>query len=170
MNRIILKITLLFILLGFHACANQGFPPGGPEDKTPPEIVSSVPYMISLNLLLDQDVEILFSEKIDARTVSNAVFISPTPGEDTEIKVKGKTLLIHFSEPLIKDVTYTITLGTGIKDLHGNSLLHSFTLAFSTGGQLDHNEISGKVFADKPENVTVWAYFLEADSVVNPSL
>lgn len=158
------------MLSGLYACANQGFPPGGPEDRTPPEIISTEPDMISLNVPTDQNVEILFSEKINAGTVAKAVFISPTPGENTEIKVNGKRLLIRFSEPLIKNMTYTITLGTGIKDLHGNGLLHSFTLAFSTGAQLDHNEISGKVFAEKPEEVTVWAYFLETGSVVNPSL
>jgi len=162
-------LLFLFLLICICTCANQGFPPGGPVDNTPPQIVSTYPEPNSLNVTRRTNVELEFTEKIDSRSVQNAIFISPNPGDRFEVKVKGKRLSIKFQDSLIVNVTYTITLGTGIKDLRGNGLVQSYTLAFSTGKKLDHKQISGQVFFDKPEDVSVWAYILESDSDVDPT-
>lgn len=162
--------TILFIVLFLlGSCANQAPPPGGPEDRTPPQVFSTIPEANSLNVDLNTKIEILFSEKIDSRSIQNAIFISPNPGESVEIKSKGKKIILKFDKPLIDDVTYTITLGSGIKDLRRNGMKQSFTLAFSTGIKLDRNQIRGKVFYERPEEVTVWAYFLESEDI-NPSV
>ena len=161
----LLAAGLLLFVLG---CATQGFPPGGPVDKTPPEIVRTEPGQHALNVPRNEKVTIWFSEKIDPRSLKDAVFISPNPGKRVKIRLKGKRLEIRFLDSLLADVTYTVTLGTGLQDLRRNRLRESFTLAFSTGSKLDRNWISGRVFAEKPQEVTVWAYFLPPGGDVFP--
>ena len=96
MSKPVRNIIFLFFLIYLYACANQGFPPGGPVDKTPPDIVSSIPEPNSLNVSRITQVEFEFSEKLDSRTIQNSVFISPNPGDDLDIEVKGKKLKIKF--------------------------------------------------------------------------
>jgi uncharacterized protein (DUF2141 family) len=168
MKQFVRKIAVVAIFGYIFGCATEGFPPGGPEDKTPPVVLRTVPEQGTLNVPRNVRVEFHFSEKIDSRSVARAVFISPNPGERVKIKTKGKRLIIEFQDSLIANVTYTITLGTEIRDMRNNRLPESYTLAFSTGDQLDRNEIEGRVYAEKPEEVTVWAYFLPDTGGVNP--
>lgn len=151
------------------SCANQGLPPGGPEDKTPPQIVGTVPEKNAIRVRRDTRIEFEFSEKIDSRSPTNSVFISPNPGKDVEIKVSGNRLRVSFPDSLRDGTTYTVTVGTEIKDLRGNALAESYTLGFSTGGEIDSREISGRVFAEKVNQVTVWGYILEDSGEIDPT-
>jgi len=150
------------------ACAKQGFPPGGPIDKTPPRIVKVYPPPDSTGVDTRTWVEFTFSESVDRRSVEEALFISPNPG-DLKYRWKGKRLKIEFLDTLKKGRTYVVTLGTDVKDLRNNRMKESFTLAFSTGDSLDKGEISGRVFGEgRVEGALVWAYLLEENGPPDP--
>lgn len=155
------KIAVLLIILS--GCAKQGMPPGGPVDKLPPEIIKIIPAQNSKFVKRDIVVQFFFNEWINNRTVEDAVFISPFPGEDVKIKCGAKSIKILFPEILREECTYVVTLGTGIKDVRNNGLEKSFTLAFSTGSVIDKGEISGQVFGIKnAKGIGVWAYSLDS--------
>jgi len=163
------KLAPFFLLL--TACANQGMPPGGPVDKSPPQVVMTIPAHNSTSVDRRTKVEVVFNEWLNSRTVEDAVFISPYVGEDVKIKKGGKKVKIIFPHLLKKECTYVITFGTGIKDLHNNGLEKSFTLAFSTGDVLDKGEIKGKVYEKGDvKGIDVWAYLLKEDEEINPSV
>ena len=164
----LLKIFVIICVCQSNNCANQGMPPGGPEDKTPPEIIHTIPDINSTNVPRTTEVEFEFSENIQDNSLKSLIFISPNPGKGFTIKAKGNKINLEFTDSLIANVTYSITLGTGIKDLRGNKLKESYTLGFATGDRLDEKQISGQVFADKPTEVTVWAYFYSDGEAVNP--
>jgi len=144
------------------SCARQAMPPGGPEDRTPPRVVRTVPPNGSLHAPRAPQVVIEFSEAIDRRTVPQALFFTPRPRVQPKLKWRGRRLTLVFPDSFQTDQTYLITLGTGIRDRHGNSMKQTVTLAFSTGDQLDNGRIFGQVFGKGSlPPVQVWGYRLQ---------
>jgi uncharacterized protein (DUF2141 family) len=134
------------ILICIIGCAKPLPPPGGPVDKTPPESISVSPSSGSVRVASDTRVTVQFSEPLDRNTAAKAVFITPQPKTDPDIKIKGDRITIAMREPLEADRTYVVTLGTDLKDAHGVNLAQSLSIAFSTGETIDSGSLSGTVF------------------------
>lgn len=142
-------------------CAYKVAPSGGPEDKTPPEIVSTFPTPDSTNIKSLPYLEFRFSESVDKASFQNETWLLPELPGGYELKWKGsKTLRIIFKDTLEKDQTYIFTIGTGARDLHRNSLRSPLVLPFSTGNEIDRGEISGRVFEKNPRGIFIYAYVL----------
>ncbi len=170
-NAIIRVITSIFIVSMFSVCAKNVFPPGGPEDKTPPEIIEVFPPPNSINVSTNTEIKISFSEDINRKDITDGIFISPIFEQQPKFSWKGKTLKIKSKTPLRKDHTYVVTTGTDISDLHGNRLKHSFIFAFSTGSHIDKGAISGKGYlGDKSvKGLGIWAYALSESTSADPA-
>ncbi len=159
---------LLSIGLLFANCANQLPPGGGDVDRIPPTIEDVYPPDGTTNFN-DDHIEITFSEYVEKRTAKDAIFISPAIEGDLEYDWSGKTLEINFPHNLPKNKTYVITVGTDVVDYNNkNRLAEAFNFSFSTGNEIDRRMISGKVYADKPEGVLLFAYLVGEDTI-NPS-
>lgn len=157
-----------FILL--FACAKQGFPPGGPEDKIQPVVMKTVPSQGGTGVNGDTEVILWFSETVQTKASSDAVFISPFQGENARMKWKGNRLKIVFQKPLRENTTYVVTVGTAIQDTRNNRLASSFSLAFSTGQVLDVGEMSGRVFSEaSAAGLDMWAYKCDGRSDPDPA-
>ncbi|MFQ5639256.1 MAG: Ig-like domain-containing protein [bacterium] len=164
-------IFLYSILLALSGCASQRAPSGGPVDKTPPTIVHVTPGKNATLIPRDQIVEFEFSESMNRKTLEKALFITPDPADRVKFKWKKRKLRIHFLDSLRTDRTYVITLGTGLKDLRGNALRSSYTLAFSTGEELSDGKVSGQVYTEeKAQGILIWAYILEGRSDPDPTV
>ncbi|HEX7342865.1 MAG TPA: Ig-like domain-containing protein, partial [bacterium] len=148
---------LTLLLLG--GCAKQGYPPGGPEDRLGPIVVSSAPAAQAIAVSTDVRPWIRLSEYPQVASVESAIFISPEPEGGYAVKIRGKRIEIRFKQTLPDNRTVVVTFGSGIKDLRGNQMEESFILAFSTGDSLDQGIISGKL--ENMENSAaawIWAY------------
>lgn len=162
----LITILILFIL----ACAKQAPPPGGPIDKTPPRIIGAEPSPNTTAVSLDSEVKLVFSERVNRRSVEESFFISPMPEEAVEFKWKAKKLHIKLPGGLKPNKTYVLTIGTDTKDIRNNRMIESFTLAFATGDSLDRGAISGHVYAPGATKGTlVWAYSLSENPEPNPT-
>lgn len=140
-------------------CAHKVAPSGGPEDKTPPNIVYTFPVADSVNIKQLSYLEIHFSEGVDKASFSKETWLLPELPNGYEFKWKGiKKLLVILKDSLEKDQTYIFTVGTGVKDLRNNKLSRPFVLPFSTGSKIDEGEISGKVFDKKSQGIFIFAY------------
>ena len=139
-------------------CAKIGPPTGGPMDKEPPRILSHYPESDALEVARDTKVEIVFSEPMNREQTEAAIFTSPTG--PLQLAWRGRRLRIAM--PLAEERTYVLTVGTGARDLRGNALTKSFTLAFATGLQLDEGLVRGRVYQDHQPvaGAHVWAYDL----------
>ena len=93
-----------------------------------------------------------------------------TPSVKTEYSWAGKTLFIHFQEPLDTNTTVALTLGTQFTDWNNNKPESAFTLIFSTGDKLDSGVIRAKVEAEKPDGLAAFLYPLpeNAPDTLNP--
>ena len=83
-------IYLLFVLI--LGCAKPMAPPGGPVDRTPPEIISSTPASGSIGISIDPSIVIEFSEVIDAKSVEKALF---KPLQITEYRWGSRNGVYH---------------------------------------------------------------------------
>ena len=147
--------VLVALLLG---CAKVGPPTGGPVDKEPPRILSHYPESDALEVARDTQVEIVFSEPMNREQTEAAIFTSPTG--PLQLSWRGPRLRIVM--PLAEERTYVLTVGSGARDLRGNALAKSFTLAFATGSQLDQGLVRGRVYQHHQPvaGAHVWAYDL----------
>lgn len=150
----------ILLLLG---CAKSIAPPGGPIDRTPPRIVSSIPPSGTTNLPLDSRVVIQFSEAIEPRNPEQSVFVSPQTDPAPKLSVKGDRLEIGFPGGLKPDKTYIVTVGADFKDAHAVGLAQSVSLAFATGAVIDSGSIAGTVYEQgKPKAGVSLALFENA--------
>ncbi|OQX86266.1 hypothetical protein B6D60_06585 [candidate division KSB1 bacterium 4484_87] len=155
-------ISLLILLISF--CAKQMPPRGGPEDKTPPAVISIFPDDGALNVPTDTEIKIGFSELVVKRTFEEAFFISPLPSEEIRFHWHGKKVKISFGDTLKSPRTYVVTIGAKTSDLRNNRMEQSVSIAFSTGPQIDQGQISGHVFGNTNISGTLVCAYLLADS------
>ena len=141
-----LLFCLAMLLTAFLAqrCANAVAPTGGPKDSTPPIVVQAMPENHSVNFI-GKKIEITFDEYITLENANQNVMISPPMTEKPDIKLKNKTVVIKFKEPLAANTTYSISFGSAIKDLHEGNLFKDYIYSFSTGDHIDTLAIAGKV-------------------------
>lgn len=139
--------SLVFIIVIF-GCAKTGVLPGGPEDKTPPDVMVTEPLSGATMVPRDSRITIRFSEPIDRNTAEKALFISPMPEPEPDIKIKNDAVIIIPRNDLLADKTYVVTIGTDLKDKHLVNLEQSINVAFSTGAEIDSGIISGTVYRE----------------------
>jgi len=168
-SKAIAGISLLLFLVISVTCAKRLPPPGGPEDKIPPVVVTLDPKSGSTNVPLDTKIRITFDEHMEQKKTSEALFISPSFREPPKLKWKGRTLIVEPKEPLLGNRTYVVTIGTGACDLRRNPLAASITFAFSTGDSIDTGSISGVADLEgkRQSGLSLWAYLL-GDSLPDP--
>ena len=136
--------VLLFIVI-MVSCAEVGPPPGGPEDKAAPYIVSSRPASGATDVTPDNSITIFFSERVIKPEGKRTVFISPRPATEPQLKWKSDRLIINLADSFEVGQTYIVSLSTDIVDMRRNRLDKTTTIAFSTGPTIDSGKISGVV-------------------------
>jgi hypothetical protein len=140
------KLILLCVLV---ACAQQGFPPGGPPDKEPPKLLETSPDSNARNVS-SKEVNLQYDEVLSERpggasSLDALVLISPRDGAPrvgwhrTRISVRGH-------KDWKPNTTYTIDVLPGISDLRGNADKAGFHFVFSTGPEIAGASVSGVVF------------------------
>jgi len=136
--------TVLF-MGAITACAVMAPPPGGPEDKTPPKVVATVPAPDSAGVAPESEIVFTFSEDMTRQRVERLVQLSP-PIEVGSVSWKGQTIRIRPAKPLHPDTTYFVTLSDGFRDGHKVASKEGYQFAFATSAAIDSGTISGKVF------------------------
>lgn len=155
--------SLFFLLIAFpfwfYNCAAQGPPGGGPVDETPPYLISTYPEDGAKNVDTNPEIEFIFSEHIDPRSIEGSLTIIPEIEQSPQLKVSRAKVMVKFQEPLDKDITYIISLGRGVKDYRDNVVSDEVKLAFSTGDLIDEGMITGRVYnIPKKLKSQVWVY------------
>ena len=167
------SFSLIFILLALVRCANIVSPEGGAKDISPPAVVSCEPPNNSTSFK-GKSVKIDFDEFINAETSGDKVLISPPVDKTPDFRLRGKSLIIGFEDPLAPDLTYTIDLGTSVSDITEGNKLQGFIYAFSTGTVLDSLTLTGSVrdaFTNQPaKGVLVMLYLPKNDTIPADSL
>jgi hypothetical protein len=158
-------IAVSNVTIALWGCANQKPPEGGPIDMTAPVIISIYPDSNKLNFD-DNKIRIEFDRYVDERILEESIFISPYVGA-LEFDWSGTEVEITFSEKLRRNTTYIVNIGTDVQDKYRGKMrmAKAYTLAFSTGSDIDRGGIEGFVFPikknDAASGIMIFAYQLD---------
>lgn len=162
---------LIFLLL--YSCAKVGMPTGGPRDREPPVVVSTVPRALSTNYS-GYKIEITLNEYVVLDNINENLLVSPPSKKNPKVWIKGKTVIAEFEEDLKDSTTYTFNFQNAIKDLNEGNILQDYQFVFSTGPVLDSLSVTGNVYyaenLEVPEKVFVLMHRNLADSSVKKQL
>lgn len=128
-------------------------PPGGPPDRSPPQLVATFPESVAVLDGFDDWVRLEFDEVVDEGGQPNIgtgtgelerlVLLSP----DTlvpRISWRRQTIGIKPRNGWQPNTTYRIELAPGLRDLRGNVLSRGAVVTFATGGPLPTTRIMGR--------------------------
>ena len=162
-------ISLVVFALCLVSCAKMGAPPGGPEDKTGPLLVSQYPDADAVNVSRKMVARLEFTEPVNRASVEASLFLSPDPRQRLRYRWHGNTLELIYLDDLEENRTYVITVGAQAKDIRGNPAGTPTTIAFSTGSEIDRGRIKGWIAGvESPQTVSLWAYQFAAGDSLDP--
>jgi len=149
MFKVLNHFSLLLTGLCVLSCAVPSRPTGGPPDKEGPRVVNVKPESGTVNFD-GQSVQFEFSEFVNRESLEDALRIEPDLNLETEINWGRKALEVVFEEPLPDSTTVIVTLGTDFQDVRSNNMESPFTVAVSTGPNIDDSRL--KAVLKKFEN------------------
>ena len=152
---IILFFFVLYCICNIYSCAAIQSPPGGPKDNLPPTLLFSLPKSGTTNFS-SKEVELIFSEHILEKSITNAISMLPQTSAPITVKYKGKKLVISLPDSLLEEQTYILLVNRDLKDENGVPLAEGIQLAFSTGNIIDQSELSGRIFYDGESSCLLW--------------
>jgi len=100
-----------------------------------------------------------FSESMEPRTSGDAIAIVP-PVEIRRLRWSGRTVTVEPAKPLEPHRTYTLFVGRGAHDRHGNNMEAGATVVFTTSDSLPPGRIEGRLEAKgfAASGVYLWCY------------
>jgi len=153
--------SVILAFLALCGCARQTTPNGGPQDKVPPNLQSSIPDDNEKNFH-GKIVTLTFDEAVKLKSPKEEIIIAPTPGKEISFLAKQNRVIVEFRDDLKDSTTYSISFREAIQDLTESNPADNLRLAFSTGPIIDSLSIKGKVvdaLTEKiPQNITVAIY------------
>ena len=170
---LILGILLLVfpVMIVSHSCANTTeSPSGGKKDTIPPYIVDIKPLPGATDVPLQGCTFVFtFNEYVTIKKSSN-IFLSPPQQKMPVSKIRGKSLIVKFEEPLSPNTTYTISFTDAIADVNEGNMFAGYTYVFSTGEKIDSMMITGTVLdcntLDPIKGATVMLHKDHSDSAI----
>lgn len=158
-----------FLLALVFSCAEPRAPEGGPQDKQPPRINPkkySTPNP-STNFR-DNQIILTFDEWVKLQAAYSQVVISPPLEKRPDIKIRNKSVVVEWKEPLKDSTTYIINFGDAVQDITEGNIVPNLKMIFSTGPYLDSLSCSGQIVDAETrapkEEVWVMLYQNLADS------
>jgi len=154
-----LRAAALAALVLAAGCAKKGPPTGGPPDLEPPRMIEASPDSGAAGVSVRPRISVTFSEGMEPRTSGEAVDLAP-PVRIRQRRWSGRTLTLVLQDTLKGDHTYTMFVGSGARDLHGNNLVDARTIVFTTAPVFPTGGLEGKIDAVgfKAPGTTLWCY------------
>ena len=143
-------VRRLILLVAVAGCAQVGAPPGGPEDRNPPQLLRISPDTNAMNAR-PKSVELRFNEVINERParggqdLGSLFLLSPRRGR-VEVDWHRSRIEVRPRRGWVPNTTYTLTQLPGVTDLRGNADTSEHRYVFTTGPTRPPSVIRGQVF------------------------
>jgi hypothetical protein len=141
-SKMLIIVLLLAVLLA--GCGGSGSSGG---NNVPPTVSSSVPADLATGVAIDSDITATFSIAMDPSTITTTTFtvtnpaLTPVTGA-VSLSADGLTAIFKPTSDLAANTTFTATLTTEVKALHGKALAVDKVWSFTTGATLSPTVIS----------------------------
>lgn len=153
------------------SCANTTTPPsGGPKDTIPPVITELYPEPGAVGVPVEKtQLKMTFNEYVVVKD-AKSLYLSPPMEKSPKYKIKGKSVIVYFEEPLDSNRTFTLDVTNALADNNEGNMYPGYTMVFSTGNTIDSMLVTG-IVQDcntlKPlKGATVMLYKDQADSAI----
>lgn len=137
-------IILILLSLMFQHCGQPLPPMGGPKDSLPPVLAKANPADSATNVKANRII-LEFDEYIQLQDLQQQLTVSPAPKVQPILEARLKQLTIRIKDTLEDNTTYSINLGTALRDINESNIQRNFTYVFSTGSTIDSGKISGRI-------------------------
>jgi len=124
---------------GEERVATNQFTVSTPADTTPPTVSSTAPANGATNVNPGTMATAVFSEAVNASTVSTSTFTlrQGTTNVSGTVTLSGTTATFRPSAALANGTTYTATVTTGVRDTAGNAMAANYAWSFTTAAAAD---------------------------------
>jgi hypothetical protein len=149
-------------------CAHVEAPPGGPEDRTAPTLVSTQPDTLAVVPPFAGPVILAFDERLSERGLEESVLVSPLTSPPV-VDHRGNQIRVSLRRGWVAGQVYQITVLPGVQDLWNNRIAQPITLVFSTGPAIPNTRLAGSVvdrITGRPEIGQRVEAVRQADSLV----
>jgi hypothetical protein len=148
-------MRLLFgLFLVTLACAHIEPPPGGPDDRVAPVIISITPDSVLSLPGFDDEVSFNFDEVISeggqpnfglgSGTLEKLVLLSPSD-EVPQVRWRRDRITVKPNEGWRPNTVYRVELLAGIQDLRTNTMKEGVVTTFTTGDEIPGDSLYGRV-------------------------
>jgi hypothetical protein len=145
-NAVASVVWVVLTVMSVSSCARRAPPSGGPLDIEPPFVIGSSPDSGAARVPRDARLSVTFSENMEPRTSGESVALAPGV-EIRQRRWSGRTMTLVLAESLRASQVYTLFLGTGARDAHGNSMAGGKAVVFTTGDSFPSGAIQGSIEA-----------------------
>ncbi|MDR9417386.1 Ig-like domain-containing protein [Gracilimonas sp.] len=143
-RRLKISFSICVVLAVAISCATPIAPTGGPSDSQGPAIEKTIPETGTTNFA-GREFEFQFDEFVRRASAREAITVEPDLGIAYDISWGRKSMKLEFEQDFPDSTTVIIRLETDLADTRGNNLEVPYTLAISTGDDIDGGEITGKI-------------------------
>jgi hypothetical protein len=144
MRRLTRGEAALGALATLLACAQPYPPPGGPQDREAPRLVSTKPEQLAVVPNWKDPAVFTFDETLSERGARDAVLVSPETGRPM-LERDGRELKVRVEGGWKANTIYRVIITPGIQDRFNNPRREPAELVFSTGPELLPTAIGGLV-------------------------
>ncbi|MEO8030064.1 MAG: Ig-like domain-containing protein [Gemmatimonadota bacterium] len=147
-------LVATLVVLTTSACAKIGAPPGGPEDKVPPQLIATRPDSMAVISGFKGSVELQFNETVSeggtpslgtgTSDLERLIILSPS-NNVPEVGWHRSRLSIKPKEGWKANRVYRVQLLPGVQDIRNNKADTSVVITFTTGAPLPTTTLSGRV-------------------------
>jgi hypothetical protein len=159
--------ALAALALAAAGCAKKGPPSGGPPDLEPPRVVSAVPDSGSAHVPRRATLSVTFSEGMEPRSTGDAVALAPRV-DVRQRRWSGRTMTLVLADTLAHDQTYTLFVGGGARDRHGNAMRSGATVVFTTADSFPPGRLEGEIQARGFTSTGTYLWCYDADRGRSP--
>ncbi|MDP9348032.1 MAG: Ig-like domain-containing protein, partial [Gemmatimonadota bacterium] len=141
MRRLAARAFLPLLLAG---CAHIEAPTGGPEDKTPPKLLTTRPDTLGRISAGGPPVVLVFDEPLSEQRVEESVLVSPRTSAP-EVDKRGDEIRVSLRRGWEAGRIYQVTVLPQVQDLFNNRITAPIHLVFSTGPEIPDTRMGGTV-------------------------
>lgn len=132
------------VVLAVATCAHVEPPPGGPEDRTPPGLLTSRPEDGAIVPDYDGPAVLVFDERISELRIEDAVSVSPRTSP-VAVSHGRDEIRVSLRQGWQRGVIYHIGVSREVRDLFNNPLAEPIRIVFSTGPEIPETSLTGTV-------------------------
>jgi hypothetical protein len=159
----------LCLILASASCAQKRLPPGGPEDKSPPQLLATNTDSVNVRVKQLPDMYFRFDEMLDQGSLNKALKVMPPDfsfiidwHDFSSFTLRNPDTAKNLREPVI------VSLSRELTDLRRNPLPHDYHFVFSPTDSIPRAALAGKLY-EHSESQTIYAWAMHIDSTKYPT-